>query len=156
MTDFSYDELKRRSRNSHRWRAEYVLLSSRFRMGFFSWRSFIHRKVFAILQVRRRISTFRKSTFKFSFHHSSRANEDQEGAVFYILTHQTLASQLNCPVYAILRSVSAGHKGFSRNMMLPNSEAQMKVVWQSLEVAGLSPDEIDIVEGRSLSRSLEV
>ena len=73
--------------------------------------------------------------------------ENQEGAVFFVLMRTSRARANGYPILAFIRSLATGHNGSTHALTAPNVFAQMALTQRCLRAAGLSPYDVDILEG---------
>ena len=87
---------------------------------------------------------------------SRRANGYVRGEGCGVVVLQRLADAIadRRPIYAVLRSSAVNHDGQSNGLTAPNAKSQAKLIRKTLQLAGLTPSDIDYVEAHGTGTSL--
>ncbi|KAI9034663.1 thiolase-like protein [Hyaloraphidium curvatum] len=72
-----------------------------------------------------------------------------EGVGFVLLKRLSEAERDGDPIIAVIRGSAAKHNGWTRNIAAPSVDGQCQVVVDALTRAGLTPDDIDLVEAHA-------
>ena len=74
-----------------------------------------------------------------------------EGAVIYLLKRLEDAERDGDKIYALIRGIGGSSDGKGKGITAPNPLGQQRAIERALQNAGISPDEVSLIEGHGTS-----